>query len=33
MIDGAYKLERELLLVPNLRVVLDLHETAKETVE
>jgi purine-binding chemotaxis protein CheW len=33
MIDGAYKLERELLLVPNLRVVLDLHETAKETAE
>ena len=33
MIDGAYKLERELLLVPNLRVVLVLHETAREAVE
>lgn len=30
MIDGAYKLERELLLVLNLPVVLDLREGARE---
>jgi purine-binding chemotaxis protein CheW len=33
MIDGAYKLERELLLVLNLQVVLDLHATPEETIE
>jgi len=33
MIDGAYKLERELLLVLNLQVVLNLHDTAAETAE
>ena len=33
MIDGAYKLERELLLVLNLRVVLDLQATPEETIE
>ncbi len=33
MIDGAYKLERELLLVLNLGVVLDLQRSASETVE
>jgi purine-binding chemotaxis protein CheW len=33
MIDGAYKLDRELLLVLNLQVVLDLQETTTETVE
>lgn len=31
MIDGAYKLDRELLLVLNLEVVLDLRETPEET--
>jgi purine-binding chemotaxis protein CheW len=31
MIDGAYKLERELLLVLNLRVVLDLRGAAGES--
>jgi purine-binding chemotaxis protein CheW len=33
MIDGAYKLERELLLVLNLQVVLDLQATPEETIE
>ena len=33
MIDGAYKLERELLLVLNLQVVLDLQATPVETIE
>ncbi len=33
MIDGAYKLERELLLVLNLRVVLDLQAASEETIE
>lgn len=32
MIDGAYKLDRELLLVLNLEVVLDLRERPEETV-
>lgn len=33
MIDGAYKLERELLLVLNLQVVLDLQANPVETIE
>jgi len=33
MIEGAYKLDRELLLVLNLAVVLDLKDSAKEPVE